>query len=75
MTPTPEEPLEEGSERDELGVPPYGAEPAPRGWIDPDDRLWRHPSELAGRGTRTVGTRPIIARHPSQNTEEMGARL
>src|ERR1700722_19404466 len=21
-----------------------------RGWIDPDDRLWRHPSEVAGSG-------------------------
>jgi putative serine protease PepD len=26
-----------------------------RGWIDPDDRLWRHPSEVAGSGpTRDV---------------------
>jgi putative serine protease PepD len=35
-----------------------------RGWIDPDDRLWRHPSEFSGGGQRTVLTRPIIARHP-----------
>ena len=48
---TPEEPRE-----DEPG-PEEGAETGPdgpdaplRGWIDPDDRLWRHPSEI-GQGT------------------------
>jgi S1-C subfamily serine protease len=25
-----------------------------RGWIDPDDRLWRHPSEVAGRAPALV---------------------
>lgn len=44
---TPEEPRE-----DEPG-PEEGAETGPdaplRGWIDPDDRLWRHPSEIARR--------------------------
>jgi S1-C subfamily serine protease len=64
VTPTPEEPPEEGPDRDNSGSSSFEPDPALRGWIDPDDRLWRHPSELAGRGTRTVGTRPIIARHP-----------
>ncbi len=38
MSPTPEEPPDGGSEEDDAGT---------RGWIDPDDRLWRHPSEVA----------------------------
>jgi S1-C subfamily serine protease len=45
---TPEEPRdgdpgpdEGGTGQDEPGSPQ-------RGWIDPDDRLWRHPSELSG---------------------------
>ena len=64
MTPTPEEPLEEESDRDELGLPSYGTDPGPRGWIDPDDRLWRHPSELAQRAAAAAHTRPIAIRHP-----------
>jgi putative serine protease PepD len=48
---TPEDP--------EDGVPDPGegggggqddADSPQRGWIDPDDRLWRHPSEVAGAG-------------------------
>ncbi len=39
MTPTPEEPPNGGPNEDDA---------APGGWIDPDDRLWRHPSEVAG---------------------------
>jgi S1-C subfamily serine protease len=38
---TPEEPRE-----DEPG-PETGPDAPLRGWIDPDDRLWRHPSEIA----------------------------
>ncbi len=65
MTPTPEEPLEEGPDQDNSGKSPYDADPALRGWIDPDDRLWRHPSELAARATRSAGTRPpLLSRHP-----------
>ena len=51
MSGTPEDPEDgmpgpgegEGSGPDEVDA-------APRGWIDPDDRLWRHPSEVAGSG-------------------------
>ncbi len=64
MTPTPEEPREEGPDKENSAKSPFDAEPDLRGWIDPDDRLWRHPSELAARATRAVGTRPILSRHP-----------
>jgi S1-C subfamily serine protease len=64
VTPTPEEPPEEGPDKDNSGGSAFESDPALRGWIDPDDRLWRHPSELAMRGPKPAGTRPIIARHP-----------
>jgi S1-C subfamily serine protease len=65
VTPTPEEPPEEGPDQDNSGKSGYDADPALRGWIDPDDRLWRHPSELAGRATRAVTVRPsLLSRHP-----------
>ena len=43
MTPPPLQPPE-GDD----GDPPF------RGWIDPDDRLWRHPSEVAGARAAAV---------------------
>ena len=48
---TPEEP-EDGAPGPGEGGGSSPDEPeAPlRGWIDPDDRLWRHPSEVAGPG-------------------------
>jgi S1-C subfamily serine protease len=48
---TPEEP-EDGTPGPGEGSGSNPDEPdAPlRGWIDPDDRLWRHPSEVAGSG-------------------------
>jgi S1-C subfamily serine protease len=64
VTPTPEEPREEGPDKDNSATSPFDTDPELRGWIDPDDRLWRHPSELAARGARAVGTRPILTRHP-----------
>jgi S1-C subfamily serine protease len=51
VTTPPEEPP--GSGPDDLpahGPSDEGDVPL-RGWIDPDDRLWRHPSEVAGRVT------------------------
>jgi S1-C subfamily serine protease len=46
---TPEEP-EEGLPGPDGGAGGAGDGPdsPQRGWIDPDDRLWRHPSEVAG---------------------------
>jgi len=52
---TPEEP--EGAEPgpEEGGSGPDDADARLRGWIDPDDRLWRHPSEVgAGRPSAPV---------------------
>jgi putative serine protease PepD len=48
---TPDEP-EDGTPGPEEGGSGGQDEPdSPlRGWIDPDDRLWRHPSEVAGSG-------------------------
>jgi putative serine protease PepD len=47
----PDEP-EDGTPGSGEGIGSGPDEPdAPlRGWIDPDDRLWRHPSEVAGSG-------------------------
>jgi S1-C subfamily serine protease len=48
---TPEEP-EDGTPGpgEAGGGNAEGPESPLRGWIDPDDRLWRHPSEVAGAG-------------------------
>ncbi len=58
MSDAPDEP-----EEDQPG-PEEGAEDgsdAPlRGWIDPDDRLWRHPSEVAASG----GEPPLLLNAP-----------
>ncbi|HVT42468.1 MAG TPA: trypsin-like peptidase domain-containing protein [Acidimicrobiales bacterium] len=48
MSDTPEEPGDGDPGPDEGGAGPDGLESPQRGWIDPDDRLWRHPSEVAG---------------------------
>jgi putative serine protease PepD len=41
----PEEPENGDPGRDEGGADPDEPESPLRGWIDPEDRLWRHPSE------------------------------
>ncbi len=64
MTPRPEEPPEEGPGEENPGGPPERADAALRGWIDPDDRLWRHPSELAAGALPSVQVRPHGGRHP-----------
>ena len=64
MTPTPLEPPEEGPETDDSGNATSGSEPSLRGWIDPDDRLWRHP-QRGGEGCRPRrGHRLAGIRHP-----------
>ncbi|MGP0028923.1 MAG: S1C family serine protease [Acidimicrobiales bacterium] len=58
MTPTPEEPPQGGSDEDDA---------AGRGWIDPDDRLWRHPSEVGGgpaAGATAATAAAAPTRHP-----------
>jgi putative serine protease PepD len=48
----PEEPEEGAPDPGEGGGGgPEDPDSPLRGWIDPDDRLWRHPSELAARGS------------------------
>lgn len=64
MTPTPQEPPEEGPESEDSGSSTYGSDPFLRGWIDPDDRLWRHPSEVAMVGDRGADPRLGGIRHP-----------
>ena len=51
MSDTPDEP-EDGTPGpgDGGGGGPDEPDAPLRGWIDPDDRLWRHPSEVAGSG-------------------------
>jgi len=48
---TPDEP-DDGTPGpgDDAGGGPDEPDSPLRGWIDPDDRLWRHPSEVAGSG-------------------------
>jgi S1-C subfamily serine protease len=51
---TPEEPEDGAPGPNEGGGSSQdGADSPQRGWIDPDDRLWRHPSEVAGPGPST----------------------
>jgi len=64
VTPTPQEPPEEGPETEDSGSSTYGSDPSLRGWIDPDDRLWRHPSEVAMGADRAAETRLGGIRHP-----------
>ncbi|HEX4163594.1 MAG TPA: trypsin-like peptidase domain-containing protein [Acidimicrobiales bacterium] len=45
MSGPPEEPEGGDPGRDEGGMDPEEPDAPLRGWIDPDDRLWRHPSE------------------------------
>jgi len=63
---TPEEP--EGAEPgpEEGASRPDDADAPLRGWIDPDDRLWRHPSEVGAtrRGSPVLFNPP--PRHPAR---------
>jgi S1-C subfamily serine protease len=38
-----------------------------RGWIDPDDRLWRHPSEIGAGGEGDPATGPVTLRPPQRH--------
>ena len=48
MSQPPNEPPTGGAPDDGAGGSPDDPDTPFRGWIDPDDRLWRHPSEAAG---------------------------
>lgn len=64
MSDTPEEPeeVEPGPEEGAEGAP-EGDAPL-RGWIDPDDRLWRHPSEIAAPGSEAPALLNAPQSHP-----------
>ena len=61
----PDEPENGDPGRDEGGTDPEEPDAPLRGWIDPDDRLWRHPSEQvpAVRGPGPVLTPPAKHRY------------
>jgi S1-C subfamily serine protease len=62
---TPEEPIGGDPGPDEGGnTGSEGPESPQRGWIDPDDRLWRHPSEVAGPSAGT----PLLLNAPPPHT-------
>ncbi len=47
MTPAPDEPPTGGPDEEDADW---------HGWIDPDDRLWRHPSEVAGASAASAAS-------------------
>ena len=49
---------------EDQGRPAYESDASLRGWIDPDDRLWRHPSEVATAAGRSTESPLIGIRHP-----------
>lgn len=72
MSDTPEQPDEgePGPEEGGGGGPDEPESPL-RGWIDPDDRLWRHPSEVAasgaGTGPGTGADSPVLLNAPPRH--------
>jgi trypsin-like peptidase/PDZ domain-containing protein len=73
VTPTPTEPPF-GVPDDEGLDPIFGDHDALGGWIDPADRLWRHPSEVA-RSTSVPGpgTVSVLHQHRSKAMVLVGA--
>jgi S1-C subfamily serine protease len=64
---TPEEPDEgEPDPGEGAGQGPDEPEAPLRGWIDPDDRLWRHPSEVTRPGPGT-GEVPVLLNAPPRH--------
>jgi S1-C subfamily serine protease len=53
----PDDPGEGGHERGSNREPNGGGDeiPGPRGWVPPEDRLWRHPSELSSANPGVPG--------------------
>ncbi|MGD0749401.1 MAG: S1C family serine protease [Acidimicrobiales bacterium] len=71
MSDTPEQPDEgEPGPEEGGGAGPDEPESPLRGWIDPDDRLWRHPSEVTAGGAgpgpagKAGGDRPVLLNAP-----------
>jgi S1-C subfamily serine protease len=72
VTPTPQEPPTGGPEEDGPDGSPDDTDVHPRGWVHPDDRLWRHPSELAGSPALAILT-PSDGDHRSRIMLAVGA--
>ena len=72
MSKTPEEPEDGEPGPDEGGsTGSEGPESTQRGWIDPDDRLWRHPSEQAtpaNGGSGPPGAAPLVLNAPPRRS-------
>ncbi len=67
MSRTPEESPQGDPGPHGEGEFPEDAEATHRGWIDPDDRLWRHPSEVAGASARvSAPPAPLLGTHRSR---------
>ncbi|HWD56474.1 MAG TPA: trypsin-like peptidase domain-containing protein [Acidimicrobiales bacterium] len=62
MNGPPEEPETGDPGHDDGGADPEEPESRLRGWIDPDDRLWRHPSEVAPG----AAGRPVLSPPPKR---------
>ncbi len=63
MSDVPEDPGPDGPGRGE-GEGPDDPDVPLRGWIDPDDRVWRHPSEQAGAPREDVVLLEAPPKHP-----------
>jgi putative serine protease PepD len=59
----PEEPESGDPGRDERGADPDEPEAPLRGWIEPEDRLWRHPSEQV---PAVPGAGPVLSPPPKR---------
>ncbi len=64
MNRTPEEPEDAQPGPEEGGGGREDGDAPLRGWIDPDDRLWRHPSEVAG----SSATPPLRLESPPRHS-------
>ena len=63
--------VESGDFDDDHDGPESSEDPPTRPWLPPDDRLWRHPSELRSTGTPPSGVPDV----PAQGRHPAGGRL
>ncbi len=63
MSDPPDQPEDGAPSSDDEGIGGDDAEAGLRGWIDPDDRLWRHPSEVVP----PIGDAPLILKGPPRH--------
>ncbi|HEX6475726.1 MAG TPA: S1C family serine protease [Acidimicrobiales bacterium] len=63
--------VESGDFDDDHDGPESSEDPPTRPWLPPDDRLWRHPSELRSSGTPPTGVPSV----PARRWRQSGGRL